>query len=124
MTFCDFPSFDLLYASTILENKAGVLPRLCDMVCRRTKTVAKIIKVDGTEATLSDMSLKSLQQAVGGYIEIVNIVNGKLIICDEEGLIKGKPINEKASLLYAPCSLSGIVGDVVVCDKDDCRLLP
>ena len=44
--------------------------------------MAKIIRVDGTEATLSDTSLKSLQGAVGGYIEIVNAQNGKLIVVD------------------------------------------
>ena len=34
--------------------------------------------------------LKSLQQAVGGYIETVTF-HGFIVICDEEGRLKGKP---------------------------------
>jgi hypothetical protein len=80
--------------------------------------MAKIIRVDGTEATLSDTSLKSLQGAVGGYIEIVNAQNGKLIVVDEEGKLKGKPVNVVATKLYGnPYDV--IVGDVVVCDSNE-----
>ena len=33
--------------------------------------MAKIIRVDGTTENITDLSLISMQKAVGGYIEIV-----------------------------------------------------
>ncbi len=80
--------------------------------------MAKIIKVDGTTTNLKDTSLKSLQGAVGGYIEIVNAPNGKLIVLDEEGKLKGKAVNLVATRLYGNPN-DVIVGDVVICDKDE-----
>ena len=42
-------------------------------------------------------TLEELQEMVGGYIEVVYAKNGDQIILDEEGRLKGKPINEDAS---------------------------
>ena len=39
--------------------------------------------------------LKELQTIVGGYIEIVGFNPGLLLICDEEGKLKGKKPNIK-----------------------------
>jgi len=41
-------------------------------------------------------TLKECQEFVGGYIEIVRYGN-KQIVVDEEGLLKGKPINVDAT---------------------------
>ena len=35
--------------------------------------------------------LETFQKLVGGYIEIVNIGHHVVVVCDEEGRIKGKP---------------------------------
>lgn len=35
--------------------------------------------------------LESLQDMVGGYIEVVTLLNGTVVICDEEGRLKGRP---------------------------------
>ena len=35
--------------------------------------------------------LETFQNLVGGYIEIVNIGHHVVVVCDEEGRIKGKP---------------------------------
>lgn len=35
--------------------------------------------------------LDSLQRMVGGYIEVVTLTNGIVVICDEEGRLKGRP---------------------------------
>jgi len=35
--------------------------------------------------------LDSLQRMVGGYIEAVTLTNGIVVICDEEGRVKGRP---------------------------------
>lgn len=75
--------------------------------------MAEIIKVDGTRVPLTDTSLEALQAAVGGYIEIVKVGKGKLLVMDEEGKMKGKPVNDTASKLYG-YQHDHIVGDVVI----------
>lgn len=52
-------------------------------------------------------SLKALQHEVGGYIETVTFMSDCVVICDEEGRLKNKPIN---------CSLCGVdfVGTIIV----------
>lgn len=37
--------------------------------------------------------LDSLQEAVGGHIEVFGFAEDLAIICDEEGKLKGKPFN-------------------------------
>lgn len=37
--------------------------------------------------------LKPLQQAVGGYLESFTFAEDACVLCDEEGLLKGKPYN-------------------------------
>ena len=53
-------------------------------------------------------TLKALQETVGGYIETVTLRDGSVVICDEEGKLKGKKIN---------AIINGIpfVGDLIVC---------
>lgn len=36
-------------------------------------------------------TLEALQEAVGGYIETVTVAKNLVVICDEEGRLKGKP---------------------------------
>jgi hypothetical protein len=73
----------------------------------------KVIKLltDG-RAILADVpnELEELQKAVGGYIETVSRA-GFVLVCDEEGRLKGKPDNETASRLVG----ISIVGDALVC---------
>ena len=38
-------------------------------------------------------TLEAVQKAVGGYIEVLGIDGNLLMICDEEGKLKGKPYN-------------------------------
>ena len=45
-------------------------------------------------------SLSEAQQFVGGWVEVVQVNDGVLII-DEEGKLKDKPVNEVASKMYA-----------------------
>ena len=45
-------------------------------------------------------SLSDAQKFVGGYVEVVQVNDGILII-DEEGKLKDKPVNEVASKMYA-----------------------
>ena len=55
--------------------------------------------------------LEDLQKEVGGYIEYVPFVPGVVILCNEEGLLRGMPYN---------CRLFGhvFVGPVLVVGED------
>ncbi len=62
----------------------------------------------------TSFELDELQAFVGGWIEIVNTYDGRLMVLDEEGKLKGKSVNEYASQLFGWRDV--IVGDVLVCD--------
>jgi len=47
--------------------------------------IGRIVEVDNT--------LKAFQKIVGGYIQAVPVSDDLTVICDEEGLIKGYPLN-------------------------------
>jgi len=80
--------------------------------------MAHILKVDGSKEEIADTSLKTLQTAVGGYIQIVNAPDGRLIVLDEEGKLKGKEVNEYATDIYKN-PYDCIVGDVVIANSDE-----
>jgi hypothetical protein len=76
--------------------------------------MAIIIRSDGKIEPIEDLSLDSLQETVGGMIDIVPARNGRfvcieILVVDDEGLLKDKPVNKTASLLYG----GEIRGDVV-----------
>jgi len=80
--------------------------------------MAKIIKTDGTKievapANGSDFSLEELQKVVGGYIEIVYLSEGRLMVVNEEGWLNNLPYNPSASEIYG----HPIVGDVLICER-------
>ena len=82
--------------------------------------MAKIIKVNGDMITVepqncSDFQLKELQGIVGGYIEVVPIGDGQLIVVDEDGRAKGYQHNSIASLAVAGKVIGDIVGDMLIC---------
>ena len=63
-------------------------------------------------------SLKNMQNYVGGYIETVTVLKNPqvILICDEEGVLKGRAVNPSIQDLaehggWAP----GIVGDCFFC---------
>ena len=45
------------------------------------------------------VTLKEMQQCVEGYIEMVWLKSGKVLIVNEEGKIDGLPINDKATII-------------------------
>ena len=59
-------------------------------------------------------SLSDAQKFVGGWVEVVQVNDGILII-DEEGKLKDKPVNEVASKMYADKygDADIIVGDAI-----------
>ena len=64
-------------------------------------------------------SLSEAQKFVGGWVEVVQVNDGVLII-DEEGKLKDKPVNEVASKMYADKygDEDIIVGDAIYIPKD------
>lgn len=72
-----------------------------------------IIKEPGTKPRCVNISasLENLQKTVGGYIETVTIESDMVVICDEEGRIKGK---ERC------CNICGVdfVGTVILAGVD------
>ena len=73
--------------------------------------MATIYKTDRTIEQKPMTELKDFQSAVGGYIEVAgNDEQGRFIIVNEEGLIKGLPVNP-----YFPW----LVGNVVVATDEE-----
>ena len=58
---------------------------------------------------------------VGGYIEIINLRDGRLICLNEEGKLYNLPYNNKATdILRAAFRTNDfIVGDVLVCNDEE-----
>ena len=58
-------------------------------------------------------TLENLQKTVGGYIETVTLCSDLVVICDEEGRIKGKPhcCNIAGVVFVGTVILAGVDGD-------------
>jgi hypothetical protein len=86
--------------------------------------MALIIKTNGETENIGPsngtvFTLKELQQAVGGYIEIVQVTTGdyagKLMLVDEEGKLKeDAQVNKEASNIVG----MQIVGQVIIVDRN------
>jgi len=86
--------------------------------------MATIIKANGDELNIipksgAELSLAQMQEAVGGYIELVPINNpdyaDKLMFCNEDGHRLGNEPNSVASMMAG----QEIVGNVLVCEKGE-----
>lgn len=89
-----------------------------------TKT-AKIVYPDKdtedyTPKNGTTFELEEMQKIVGGYIEVIRLKDGRLIIVNEEGLLHGLPVNiEATNILRRDHSTTQyIVGNAIVCDSD------
>lgn len=71
---------------------------------------------DVAPANGKNFSLKELQTFVGGYIERVQLPDGREMYCDEEGKLKKKSPNVYATMLAELLPHDIIVGDVIVGD--------
>jgi hypothetical protein len=85
---------------------------------------AKIYKADGTIIDVvpengTDFQLDELQKIVGGYIEIVGLLDNEIMVINEEGKLADLPVNENATEIYNEVDgfYDYIVGDVLVCDS-------
>lgn len=88
---------------------------------------ATIIHTDGSEekvvpANGNDFSLEEAQKIVGGYIEVVNLTDGNILVCNEEGKLMSMENNPKATEIAVKHNalLEGdyMVGNVLLCSSD------
>lgn len=63
----------------------------------------------------SDFTLEELQGYVGGYIELVYLRDGRIMVVNEEGKIEGLPPNQIATEIYGNPN-DYVVGNVLVTD--------
>ena len=76
--------------------------------------MATILRTNGRQERLTDLSLDTLQQAVGGYIELTRTHDGRIMYINENGKLDGLLLNHKATLLYQYGEHDPIMGDAVV----------
>lgn len=66
-----------------------------------------------------DTALRSVQDHVGGYIQILPIGEDAVLICNEDGKVIGLPMNRRASIRYGFRIGDLLVGDVLITGAAD-----
>ncbi len=76
------------------------------------KTIKVLYKPAGKRYEIRRIpnTLEACQELVGGYIEVVKICTNCLLVCNEEGLIRGLPVNRFMNYDFR--------GDIFVCGVD------
>lgn len=89
--------------------------------------MAKIYRTNGDVETVepkngTDFKLDELSSIVGGYIEVLYLDDKEILVCDEEGKLKGYPLNVRATDIVRSCGISDyIVGDVLICKTGEVK---
>lgn len=89
--------------------------------------MATLIKADGTRTEIqpkngTDFKLEELQEYVDGYIEIVNLRNGEILVINEDGKDRydtNKDATELAHQHHALFPGDYIDGDVALCKDEE-----
>ncbi len=80
---------------------------------------AKIIKANGLIRDITPagdtFTLAELKEIVGGYIELVWLPHGMVLVVNEDGKMNGLPVNVVATELY---KADVLVGDVLLCNEN------
>ena len=95
----------------------------------RKPVAVEVLRVDGTRepATIqreTRLFLSDLYRIIGcDCIEPVRLADGRMMVVDESGILKNKPINPEATRLYHDKrdTFNPIVGDVVLMAMKDFR---
>ena len=67
-----------------------------------------------------NFSLEELQRIVHGYIESIHLPKNRLMIINEEGKLKGLPVNILATREILSHGYNDvIVGNVLICNSDE-----
>lgn len=91
--------------------------------------MAEILRADGTSQQVqprngTDFQLDEVKAIVGGWVEIVGLADGRLMVCNEEGKLIGLPPNFAATELFNQGGrmwYDVIMGDVLVCGDEEFR---
>lgn len=94
--------------------------------------MAILIKADGQVSNIENISYEGLKTAVDGWLEVVSFpfaeCRGLVGYIDEEGKLKTKPVNYKATYLwekaYGQPLDDFLVGDVVICGNKNGEEIP
>jgi hypothetical protein len=88
--------------------------------------MAELLRADGTRETITPKNGTDFQFKGEAYdligtdmIEIVPTHDGRILLIDENGKLKEKPINVAASRLYRFNEHAVIVGDAIVCNDSE-----
>ena len=100
-----------------------------DLVLITKKRATRIIRANGQVEIVApkngvDFKLDEMQAIVGGYIQVVPLKYNMQIVCDEEGKLKGYPVNRLATDVWEDTFGKGtdiIVGDVLICSQTQIR---
>ena len=90
--------------------------------------MGKIYKTDGmviaTEpANGNDFQLSELRSVVGGYIEVVTLRDGLMMVVNEEGKLQNLPVNYNATTVLQNMAVNEgdkndyVCGDALVCER-------
>lgn len=82
---------------------------------RKIKAIVKRADEAVGHMTWISDRLENLQKHVGGYIEVVPLTPGVVVICNEEGLINNLPFNCQVP---RPPIIDTFFGDIIICGVD------
>jgi hypothetical protein len=83
-------------------------------IIRTTGKIEEVVPRAGRKFELAE-----LQTAVGGYIELVRTKTGEMMVVNEDGHALGLEFNSLASSLYPGFPPHPIVGDVLICSREE-----
>lgn len=66
-----------------------------------------------------EFTLQELHEYVGGYIELVRTISGKVMFVNEDGKRLELPVNRKATELARVAPGDWIVGNAIICEKGE-----
>lgn len=89
--------------------------------------MAIFIPVDGNEREVLPkngraFSLKEMQALVEGYIEFIYLPDGRILVINEEGKMKGMQYNFKASMYANEAGIAHedfVVGPAILCSNEE-----
>lgn len=76
-------------------------------------------KIEDKSFSKKNITLKKMQEVVGGYIEFLYLKDNLVMVVNEEGKMVGLPFNPRATQLIKENNINDIiVGDVLVINKN------
>ena len=76
--------------------------------------------LNGLDAIINPalLTLRDLQEKVGGYIEPIHLSDGYVALVDEDGKLKGLPVNRLWSKFYLSDECVPLVGNVLLIKEE------